>query len=153
MFVVCQTQCKIDFEFRRYAKWGEMISQCCVRLRKLWPRPSCAGGLAFPGVGLQRVELKCVNQGTIRSAHKKTLCFRQRVLIKNPARPTFALVGTIIGSGSLTTVFGMGTGVTFQIKSPERVALAVKLMQPGILRLDGVIRLCGNLAERLQSQG
>ena len=27
--------------------------------------------------------------------------------------------GTTIGSGSLTTVFGMGTGVTFQIWSPE----------------------------------
>ena len=27
--------------------------------------------------------------------------------------------GTTIGSGSLTTVFGMGTGVTFQICSPE----------------------------------
>ena len=72
-----------------------------------------------------------------RCAHKKTLCFRQRVFIINPARPTFALVGTIIGSGSLTAVFGMGTGVTFQIKSPERVVLAVKLIQPGILRLDG----------------
>ena len=28
--------------------------------------------------------------------------------------------GTTIGSESLTTVFGMGTGVTFQIWSPER---------------------------------
>ena len=28
-------------------------------------------------------------------------------------------LGTTIGSGSLTTVFGMGTGVTFQIWSPE----------------------------------
>ena len=28
--------------------------------------------------------------------------------------------GTTIGSGSLTTVFGMGTGVAFQIWSPER---------------------------------
>lgn len=83
-----------------------------------------------------------------RCAHKKTLCFRQRVFIINPARPTFALVGTIIGSGSLTAVFGMGTGVTFQIKSPERVVLAVRLIQPGILRLDGV-RLCG----AIQSQG
>ena len=27
--------------------------------------------------------------------------------------------GTTIGSGSLTTVFGMGTGVTFQIWSPD----------------------------------
>ena len=39
---------------------------------------------------------------------------------KNPAIPTFALVCTIIGSESLTTVFGMGTGVAFRIWSPER---------------------------------
>src|SRR5687767_8469957 len=38
--------------------------------------------------------------------------------LKDPARPTFALVGTIIGSESLTTVFGMGTGVAFPIWSP-----------------------------------
>jgi len=31
--------------------------------------------------------------------------------------------GTTIGSGSLTTVFGMGTGVTFQIWSPENVVV------------------------------
>ena len=39
---------------------------------------------------------------------------------KNPAIPTFTLVCTIIGSESLTSVFGMGTGVTFLIWSPER---------------------------------
>ena len=39
---------------------------------------------------------------------------------KDPAIPTFTLVGTIIGSQSLTTVFGMGTGITFAICSPER---------------------------------
>jgi hypothetical protein len=32
--------------------------------------------------------------------------------------------GTTIGSGSLTTVFGMGTGVTFQIWSPENTVFA-----------------------------
>jgi hypothetical protein len=31
-------------------------------------------------------------------------------------------VGTIIGSESLTAVFGMGTGGTFLIWSPERLA-------------------------------
>ena len=41
---------------------------------------------------------------------------------KNPAIPTFTLVGTIIGSESLTAVFGMGTGVTFLIWSPRRPA-------------------------------
>lgn len=39
--------------------------------------------------------------------------------LKNLAVPTFALVGTIIGLKSLTTVFGMGTGVTFSVCSPE----------------------------------
>ncbi len=39
---------------------------------------------------------------------------------KNPAIPTFTLVCTIIGSKSLTSVFGMGTGRTFPIWSPER---------------------------------
>ena len=38
---------------------------------------------------------------------------------KNLAVPTFALVGTIIGLESLTTVFGMGTGVAFPVCSPE----------------------------------
>ncbi len=42
------------------------------------------------------------------------------VLMKNSAIPTFALVGTIIGSESLTAVFGMGTGGTFLIWSPKR---------------------------------
>ena len=40
-------------------------------------------------------------------------CNRALWLLKNPAIPTFALVGTIIGSESLTTVFGMGTGGPF----------------------------------------
>ncbi len=42
-------------------------------------------------------------------------------LFKNPAIPTFALVGTIIGSKSLTTVFGMGTGVPFRYSHREYV--------------------------------
>ena len=45
---------------------------------------------------------------------------RQTRVFKNSAIPTFALVGTIIGSESLTTVFGMGTGGTFLIWSPKR---------------------------------
>jgi len=47
---------------------------------------------------------------------------KQLGLFKNPAIPTFTLVGTIIGSESLTAVFGMGTGVTFLIWSPGRPA-------------------------------
>ena len=38
----------------------------------------------------------------------------------------FRAFGTIIGSESLTTVFGMGTGVTFPIWSPEETRRAVK---------------------------
>ena len=41
--------------------------------------------------------------------------------LKNLAVPTFALGGTIIGLESLTTVFGMGTGVAFPVCSPEEV--------------------------------
>ena len=39
---------------------------------------------------------------------------------KKPAIPTFTLVCTIIGSESLTSVFGMGTGMTFRMWSPEK---------------------------------
>ena len=44
----------------------------------------------------------------------------------NLAVPTFALVGTIIGLKSLTTVFGMGTGVAFSVCSPEKVRRTVR---------------------------
>lgn len=43
---------------------------------------------------------------------------------KKPAIPTFTLVCTIIGSESLTSVFGMGTGITFRIWSPEKLCAA-----------------------------
>ena len=52
------------------------------------------------------------------------------LLLKNPAIPTFALVGTIIGSESLTTVFGMGTGVPFGYGHRERVTPAVAERDP-----------------------
>ena len=51
---------------------------------------------------------------------KKLPCCKQQGSFKNPAIPTFTLVCTIIGSESLTSVFGMGTGRTFTIWSPER---------------------------------
>ena len=44
----------------------------------------------------------------------------------NLAVPTFALVGTIIGLKGLTTVFGMGTGVTLSVCSPEKVRRTVR---------------------------
>jgi len=37
------------------------------------------------------------------------------LMFKNPGDTYFHAFGTIIGSESLTTVFGMGTGVTFTI--------------------------------------
>ena len=40
--------------------------------------------------------------------------------------------GTTIGSGSLTTVFGMGTGVTFQIWSPEMYLVAASAATVGL---------------------
>ena len=39
----------------------------------------------------------------------------------------FHAFGTIIGSESLTTVFGMGTGVAFPIWSPELTGGVIKL--------------------------
>ena len=45
--------------------------------------------------------------------------------------------GTTIGSESLTTVFGMGTGVAFQICSPERSHRGVGLKPPAA---DGMLR-------------
>jgi hypothetical protein len=54
--------------------------------------------------------------------------------LKNLAVPTFALVGTIIGLKSLTTVFGMGTGVSFSVCSPEEDRRTVR---HGDLNLDG----------------
>jgi hypothetical protein len=51
---------------------------------------------------------------------KKLFAAEAAKSFKNPAIPTFTLVCTIIGSKSLTSVFGMGTGRTFPIWSPER---------------------------------
>ena len=44
--------------------------------------------------------------------------------------------GTTIGSESLTTVFGMGTGVAFQIWSPERGDRPVRGTGASILVVD-----------------
>ena len=65
--------------------------------------------------------------------HKKTRlhCLQAGLfLLKNPAIPTFALVGTIIGSESLTTVFGMGTGGPFGYGHRERATGAVAHCDP-----------------------
>src|SRR3954463_16638321 len=53
------------------------------------------------------------------------------VVKNNLAIPTFALVGTIIGPESLTAVFGMGTGVSFPVWSPEKVRSTVRCCEPG----------------------
>ena len=46
------------------------------------------------------------------------------VLCKKSGDTYSRTFGTTIGSESLTTVFGMGTGVTFQIWSPEKTPRA-----------------------------
>ena len=77
-----------------------------------------------------------LHAGTVEdncSTNKKSLlAFLQAgfLLYKNPAIPTFALVGTIIGSESLTTVFGMGTGVPFGYGHRERATGAVAACDP-----------------------
>jgi hypothetical protein len=45
-----------------------------------------------------------------------------RTLCKNPGDTYFRVCCTIIGSASLTTVFGMGTGVALRIWSPGNTA-------------------------------
>jgi hypothetical protein len=55
--------------------------------------------------------------------------------LKNLAVPTFALGGTIIGLKSLTTVFGMGTGVSFSVCSPEEERRTVR---HGVLNLEAL---------------
>ena len=69
-----------------------------------------------------KTDKAATGERSVRLAHKKTpLLPKQQRGFKNLAIPTFALVGTIIGSQSLTAVFGMGTGRTFEIWSPERL--------------------------------
>ena len=60
------------------------------------------------GQGEEGRKKKCLSGKT-----KKPRLGDPRGGFKNPAIPTFALVCTIIGSESLTTVFGMGTGDPF----------------------------------------
>jgi hypothetical protein len=47
-------------------------------------------------------------------------------LLINLAIPTFASALTIIGPECLTTVFGMGTGVSTTVCSPEKARRAVE---------------------------
>ena len=56
------------------------------------------------------------------SAQKKPFATFAKGVLNNKSGDTyFRTFGTIIGSQSLTTVFGMETGVTFGIWSPEEV--------------------------------
>ena len=72
--------------------------------------------LAHGGAGYKKARLHWMQAGLL--------------LLKNPAIPTFALVGTIIGSESLTTVFGMGTGGPFGYGHRERATGAVAHCDP-----------------------
>mgnify|MGYP007063378198 CR=1 FL=1 len=57
------------------------------------------------------------SESVSRARNKKRLPLRtgEGVCCKKPGETYFRTFGTIIGSKSLTTVFGMGTGVTFSI--------------------------------------
>ena len=58
-------------------------------------------------------------------------------MFKNPGDTYFHAFGTIIGSESLTTVFGMGTGVAFPIWSPGRTRAAIKPHRVRVVLVDG----------------
>ena len=64
------------------------------------------------------------------NGQKKTSLEKSQERFKNPAIPTFALVYTIIGSESLTTVFGMGTGDPFRYGHREGVTKALACRDP-----------------------
>ena len=67
--------------------------------------------------------------------------YSEEAFLKIPAIPTFALVGTIIGSESLTSVFGMGTGITFRIWSPERHSRPIRPRGPMVLLIGSWLSL------------
>ena len=54
-------------------------------------------------------------------------------VVKNSGDTYSHAFGTTIGSESLTTVFGMGTGVTFQICSPENIVSLLSQRKCSIL--------------------
>jgi hypothetical protein len=63
----------------------------------------------------------------LRQAQQKSPagCWPAGLLVIKKSGDTYSRTfGTTIGSESLTTVFGMGTGVTFRIWSPEEVDAA-----------------------------
>jgi hypothetical protein len=109
-----------------------------------------------PGGGIRVIHADCSSDELqLMSAQAKTprdsvesagLCEHRpygTVLCKNLAIPTFALVGTIIGPESLTAVFGMGTGVSFPVWSPERGRSAVRRCELGWFGL--IARATGNV--------
>ena len=76
------------------------------------------------------------------------------VLFQNPAIPTFALVYTIIGSESLTTVFGMGTGDPFRYGHREGVTRAVARRDPcWIGKCQNICSTIVNCRHRISLQG
>ena len=77
-------------------------------------------------------------------------CNRALLLLKNLAIPTFALVGTIIGSESLTTVFGMGTGGPFGYGHRERATGAVAHCDPFLVCDTFWIGKCNTLCSTIQ---
>ena len=76
---------------------------------------------------------------------KKTSCSLVRlheVFCNSPGDTYFRVCCTIIGSESLTTVFGMGTGVAFPIWSPGKYRSGpIKTHRGHLLLSDGSIPL------------
>ena len=67
--------------------------------------PGGASGLSFPG---RKGAARSHSKGSGSGLHEQI-----------PAITYFRAKGTIIGPGGLTAVFGMGTGVTLLVRSPE----------------------------------
>ena len=100
-------------QFRRVA--GTFLGQ--VAFRSTGKEPRQAGG--GPRGRSPRGGGHCVARWPIRKARRFTA---RRALVYESGNTYSRTCSTTIGSESLTAVFGMGTGVTFQIWSPERAA-------------------------------
>jgi hypothetical protein len=79
---------------------------------------------------------------------KKASQLPERLFLKT-GNTYFRTFGTIIGSESLTTVFEMGTGMTFQIWSPERPRQPIRLPEP---KVDwfGLLGICGIIVDEFR---
>ena len=141
---------------------AKIARHCVVRRRPTQnPRPRSADEIDSPRdcliAGRRRLEsdarLRAAAVSGAQGQHQKRAtknparAFEPRgVFVKKSGDTYSRTFGTTIGSESLTTVFGMGTGVTFQIWSPEKSSpAAVKAAR----RLDLVVAIVADRARRL----